>query len=72
MGALIWLLPVHHIGNIENIQKLTRYLELNSRYSTSPNGIETMLGIRKDMEVSEDKLLIKIKSKLSEDTILRI
>jgi hypothetical protein len=47
-------------------------LELSSRYSTTTLGIETMLGMRKDLELSEQKLIDKLKARVSHETLLKI
>lgn len=61
-----------HTYNVQQENDGTFTLELRSRYSTTTVGIETMLGMRKDVEVSEEKLIAKIQSKLSQETLLRI
>lgn len=61
-----------HIYNLPQEADGGFTLELSSRYSTTTVGIETMLGMRKDVEVSEEQLVARIQAKLTPETLLRL
>lgn len=59
MTAKTILVQLHHI-------------DLTSRHSTTAVGIERVLGLRHDAELSEDELTARIRAKISDTTLLTI
>ncbi len=61
-----------HVYNMRQGEDGSFSIELESRYSTTTLGIEEMLGLRHSAQVSEEHLVNKLRSKISDRTLLAI
>lgn len=61
-----------HIYTLEQGDDGGFLLELTRRQSTMAKGVEEMLGMRRDAQMSSEELKDKIRAKISEKTLLRI
>lgn len=61
-----------HVYEVTQLGNKTFSIDLVSRHSTTAVGIEQVLGLRRDAEVSEEDLTARIRAKISDATLLTV